>query len=177
MRVRDYLVSKYQMDKPTTLTKVEAKAFGIPFPLESGWLAKYGDQEIFEDQLQKLVLKLSKRLEKQERRNAENGASITRRGLEAIKSFIPRSKSIDVIRGDFLSSFEWRRLRMIAIKRYGARCQCCGATPDHGARIHVDHIKPRKAFPHLALDIENLQILCEECNHGKGNWDMSDWRQ
>lgn len=28
----------------------------------------------------------------------------------------------------------------------------------------------------LALSLENLQVLCAECNHGKGNWDMTDWR-
>ena len=33
-----------------------------------------------------------------------------------------------------------------------------------------------KLFPQLALDVDNLQILCHECNHGKGNWDMTDWR-
>lgn len=76
----------------------------------------------------------------------------------------------------FLKSYEWRRLRMQAIKRYGARCQCCGATTAHGIMIHVDHIKPRKTHPQLALDINNLQILCEVCNHGKGNWDQTDWR-
>jgi 5-methylcytosine-specific restriction endonuclease McrA len=77
----------------------------------------------------------------------------------------------------FLRTYEWRRLRMEAIKKYGRRCQCCGATPHDGAKIHVDHIKPRKIFPELALDIKNLQILCHECNHGKGNWDMTDWRK
>jgi 5-methylcytosine-specific restriction endonuclease McrA len=77
---------------------------------------------------------------------------------------------------EFLSSYEWRRVRMLAITKYGARCQCCGASPSDGAKIHVDHIKPRRLFPQLGLDLENLQILCEECNHGKGNWDMTDWR-
>ena len=77
----------------------------------------------------------------------------------------------------FLQTYEWRRVRMEALKKYGARCQCCGATPAHGAVMNVDHIKPRKLFPHLALDIKNLQILCHECNHGKGNWDMTDWRE
>lgn len=77
----------------------------------------------------------------------------------------------------FLMSFEWRRLRMQALKKYGSKCMCCGATPESGAIMNVDHIKPRKLFPSLALDINNLQILCHECNHGKGNWDMTDWRK
>jgi 5-methylcytosine-specific restriction endonuclease McrA len=65
---------------------------------------------------------------------------------------------------------------MQALKKYGAKCMCCGATPATGSIMNVDHIKPRKIFPELALDIDNLQILCHECNHGKGNWDMTDWR-
>jgi len=77
---------------------------------------------------------------------------------------------------EFLATYEWRRARMVALKKYGARCQCCGATPATGAVINVDHIKPRKLFPHLALDIDNLQVLCHDCNHGKGNWDQTDWR-
>jgi 5-methylcytosine-specific restriction endonuclease McrA len=65
---------------------------------------------------------------------------------------------------------------MEALKKYGPKCMCCGATPATGAVMHVDHIKPRKLFPELALALDNLQILCHECNHGKGNWDQSDWR-
>lgn len=76
----------------------------------------------------------------------------------------------------FLQSYEWRKVRMVALKKYGAVCQCCGATPQTGAVMNVDHIKPRKLFPQLALDVDNLQVLCHECNHGKGNWDMTDWR-
>ena len=82
----------------------------------------------------------------------------------------------DVTGAAFLESYAWRRLRMIALRYYGTKCMCCGATPERGAEIHVDHIKPRKVFPQLALDLSNLQILCHECNHGKGNWDMTDWR-
>jgi len=77
---------------------------------------------------------------------------------------------------EFLLSYEWRKIRMVVLKKYGARCQCCGASPATGAVMHVDHIKPRKLFPHLALDVDNLQVLCHECNHGKGNWDQTDWR-
>lgn len=31
-------------------------------------------------------------------------------------------------------------------------------------------------FPDLALSMDNLQVLCGDCNHGKGNWDVTDWR-
>lgn len=78
---------------------------------------------------------------------------------------------------DFLSTFEWKRVRMMALKKYGPVCQCCGASPATGAVMNVDHIKPRKLFPQLALDLDNLQVLCGDCNHGKGNWDMTDWRE
>lgn len=77
---------------------------------------------------------------------------------------------------DFLTSYEWRKLRMLALKKYGPKCQCCGASPTSGAIIHVDHIKPRRYHPELALDINNLQVLCQDCNHGKGAWDDTDWR-
>lgn len=83
---------------------------------------------------------------------------------------------IDVTSDAFLSTFQWRKVRMEALKKYGPRCMCCGATPATGAVMNVDHIKPRKKWPSLALDVNNLQILCHDCNHGKGNWDQTDWR-
>lgn len=79
-------------------------------------------------------------------------------------------------RVDFYSSPQWRALRMKVLVRWGARCQCCGVTPNDGAVMHVDHIKPRARHPELALDEENMQVLCEDCNMGKGAWDMTDWR-
>lgn len=86
-------------------------------------------------------------------------------------------KTLAFVAGDsFLSTYDWRRVRMEALKKYGPKCMCCGATPATGAVMNVDHIKPRKLFPELALELSNLQILCHECNHGKGNWDQSDWR-
>jgi 5-methylcytosine-specific restriction endonuclease McrA len=96
---------------------------------------------------------------------------------DKIKSTIkPSKKNIDVCSTAFLESFEWRKLRMVALTKYGNVCQCCGMSPKDGIVIHVDHIKPRKTHPELALDINNLQILCESCNHGKSNWDSTDWR-
>lgn len=103
---------------------------------------------------------------------------IPRRKKEPRFVYIPKPppRYINPNTDAFLESYEWRRVRMEALKRDGARCQCCGATPQDGLRMHVDHIKPRKMFPTLALDLDNLQVLCEICNHGKGNWDTTDWR-
>lgn len=78
----------------------------------------------------------------------------------------------------FYKSREWKELRYQALKAHGARCQCCGATAkESGQMMHVDHIKPRSKFPHLALDLSNLQVLCAACNLGKSNIDETDWRQ
>ena len=110
----------------------------------------------------------------------EDGATLPDKDYNK-RSFIEKHKDIVLCVpkkkiDNFLQSFEWRKLRMVALKKYGPRCQCCGATPATGAIMNVDHIKPRKLFPELSLDIDNLQILCHECNHGKGNWDTTDWR-
>lgn len=84
---------------------------------------------------------------------------------------------VDVKSSAFLKTRAWRELRYATIKRYGAVCLCCGATPKtSGEPIQVDHIKPRSLFPELALDPENLQPLCAPCNQGKSNTDFTDWR-
>jgi hypothetical protein len=75
----------------------------------------------------------------------------------------------------FLASFEWKRLRVKAFEKYGRACLCCGATPATGAVLNVDHVKSRRRRPDLALDLNNLQVLCGDCNHGKGNED-TDYR-
>jgi hypothetical protein len=77
----------------------------------------------------------------------------------------------------FLQSAAWRRLRYRILKERGARCEACGRGPKDGVVMNCDHIKPRRRYPELALDPNNIQVLCADCNHGKGNWDETDWRQ
>lgn len=78
---------------------------------------------------------------------------------------------------DFYLSREWKALRVRVLEKYGCACMMCGRSPKtHGVVIHVDHIKPRSKFPALSLDFENLQILCEDCNLGKGNRFDTDHR-
>lgn len=83
---------------------------------------------------------------------------------------------VPVTSREFLDTYAWRSLRMRVLTKRGARCECCGASPKDGIVINVDHIKPRMKFPELALEESNLQVLCDVCNHGKGNWDQTDWR-
>lgn len=77
---------------------------------------------------------------------------------------------------DFYSSRLWKILRYQAFEKYGNKCQCCGGGASDGLTMHVDHVKPRSTHPELELDINNLQVLCEDCNVGKLNqWD-TNWK-
>lgn len=75
----------------------------------------------------------------------------------------------------FYASYDWRRLRYEILLTFGFRCLACGRSPKEGAIIHVDHIKPLRKHWGLRLDRDNLQPLCDICNHGKGNWDETDF--
>jgi len=79
----------------------------------------------------------------------------------------------------FYRSHKWRRLRVDALEanrqRYGMlACECCGMIDV--AAFHVDHIYPRSTHPELALDPTNLQVLCDDCNIGKGTAYTTNWR-
>ncbi|MBL4940351.1 MAG: HNH endonuclease [Colwellia sp.] len=76
----------------------------------------------------------------------------------------------------FYKSVEWRRLRYDALVKHGGSCLACGRSAKDGVIMNVDHIKPRAKYPELAMDLNNLQVLCGGCNQGKGNRDETDWR-
>ena len=76
----------------------------------------------------------------------------------------------------FYKTREWRTIRMAALKNSEGVCTCCGARASDGVQLHVDHIIPRYKAPNLSLDINNVQILCDDCNMGTGAWDDTDWR-
>jgi HNH endonuclease len=80
---------------------------------------------------------------------------------------------------EFYRSHGWRRLRVDALEgnreRYGTlTCECCLTMA--AGQWHVDHIRPRSSHPELALEPANLQVLCEDCNVGKGARYATDWR-
>lgn len=80
---------------------------------------------------------------------------------------------------DYLATEEgiakWRQVRFDALRKAGGRCCLCGATAASGAVLHVDHIKPKSIFPALAFESSNLQVLCADCNMGKGNRSQDDF--
>ena len=86
------------------------------------------------------------------------------------KQAIPPSKPTR-IRG-------WQSLREQCFKLWGHRCVKCSWTPGRNEQhlLHVDHIKPKSKYPHLAEDINNLQPLCHSCNTSKGNNEEIDYR-
>jgi 5-methylcytosine-specific restriction endonuclease McrA len=65
----------------------------------------------------------------------------------------------------FYASSAWRNVRKIVLTRDHGFCVICRKTMP---RMQVDHIKPRKQFPHLALDLNNLRTLCPYC-HSKAD--------
>ena len=79
-------------------------------------------------------------------------------------------------RDPFLYTYEWKKVRYEALEFNDGRCSLCGISANDGAILNVDHIKPRRTHPELALTVSNLQVLCGTCNHGKGN-DDTDWRE
>ena len=83
---------------------------------------------------------------------------------ELAKLFACQSKN-------FLMSKEWKELKNLAKIKYGSKCLCCGSIKN----INIDHVKPRKFYPELSLDINNLQPLCSRCNKNKGN-KIKDYR-
>lgn len=105
--------------------------------------------------------------------NGQRHAMLKRFAREASCYERPTNRKTDK---DFYNSSAWKTLRYIALKNTDGRCECCGATAQDGVKIHVDHIKPRSLHPDLELDLENMQILCGDCNVGKSNLDDTDWR-
>lgn len=65
-------------------------------------------------------------------------------------------------------------MRYEVLRRGGGRCALCGATKNDRP-LQVDHIIPRSRGGRNTLD--NLQVLCDECNRAKSNRDDTDFRE
>ena len=110
---------------------------------------------------------LNNRIVRIEKKEEKKSLKIVRPKKKVIKNKRPKKKKKFVQSDRFLSSPEWRRARYDALKKNNGCCELCGRSKMDGIKLNVDHIKPRRKYPKLALDINNLQVLCNECNHGQ----------
>jgi 5-methylcytosine-specific restriction endonuclease McrA len=135
---------------------------------------------IAKKRLQSAILRLKdaerKPVIKKELKAARRSVRALKRNLSSIEIRLARKHNKVCSSDGFYNSSEWRALRYSAFELHGNSCCCCGKSPKDGVVMHVDHIKPRSLFPELALELNNLQILCEECNLGKSNRFATDWR-
>ena len=71
----------------------------------------------------------------------------------------------------FYHTAAWKRARAAALMRDGGMCQDCmdrmragyGIKPRRATMVH--HIVPIDERPDLALDLDNLRSLCDECHN------------
>ena len=78
----------------------------------------------------------------------------------------PAVRSPEALERDkFLDTAAWKRCRAAKLA-IDSDCEICAAKGKFEPAIDVDHIKPRRTHPELALDLRNLQSLCERC-HGQ----------
>lgn len=105
-------------------------------------------------------------------RSKVNGRSVAK-PKSPLKKPKPRTIRVVKVDKDFYISRAWRELRYDVLTTYGRKCRVCFRSE---IELHVDHIKPISKHPELALDFNNLQVLCVDCNKGKSNRDAIDWR-
>lgn len=95
-------------------------------------------------------------------------------------NFAPKNNQTN--KQEFYDSWEWTTIRYSTLLKYGKSCMVCGCQPGDErtgggvVKLCVDHIKPISKHWDLRLDENNLQVLCMECNKGKGAWDETDHR-
>lgn len=87
------------------------------------------------------------------------------------------------LRNTFYSSREWRELRQAILEKNHYECLWCKEngyiTTQENATLEVDHIKELEKYPELALDEDNLRVLCRDCHnkrHGRFNYRKSKKR-
>lgn len=70
----------------------------------------------------------------------------------------------------FYSTSEWRALRLQALRRARYCCEVCGVSVRKKGASRVDHIKPRRQHPALALVLSNLRVKCAKCDNRGAVW-------
>ncbi|WP_239255406.1 HNH endonuclease [Listeria ilorinensis] len=74
----------------------------------------------------------------------------------------------------FYKSGPWKRVRQDVLERDNYECQECKRSgrvttkvTTELVKLDVDHIKDLEHYPELALDLDNLETLCQVCHNRK----------
>lgn len=96
---------------------------------------------------------------------------------DAFLRLLARATKKEMVKKFDYQSDEFRMLRHKVFLRDGERCAKCGAKHSYNNWLEIDHIKPVSKYPALVMDIDNLQVLCRNCNRLKSNIDETDYRR
>lgn len=153
MKVINYLQAKYRQRYPTTCKVFEAKIFGIPYPLESGWLTRYGGAEINLSMLSSLERGLRRAL-----LSTSSNTAWAKEGLKAIDRahIIDRSLAI-TSEGAPYQSADWHTAVRVLLTLSRHTCALCSVADKE---FRVKHLVD---IPALFLDFDNLLVLCAPC--------------
>jgi 5-methylcytosine-specific restriction endonuclease McrA len=80
----------------------------------------------------------------------------------------------------FYKSGNWQSIRQQALERDNFECQECKrqGKVKTNVRLDVDHIKEIETHPELALELDNLQVLCvwhHNEKHGRFSKKENKW--
>ena len=152
----------------------ECGRFALPFTFSSENLSKY--KEIERDLLDAFIGVEGSPIviEMNERWFISKACSESK--YNALMSLLSMAAKIETPRKFDYQSDEFRKLRHMVFIRDGERCAKCGAKHSYNNWLEIDHIKPVSKYPTLGMDIDNLQVLCRNCNRLKSNIDETDYR-
>lgn len=181
MKIKDYLKMKGRKH----IGAETARLLGLEWPLQAGWGKQLMPSITPEFELKFLKsLEVPKKGSKKKKGYTPYGQKDASPNPDLSNRFPTNTEWKEIAarakkdaNDRFFKSEEWRTVRYKVITLHNGQCAACGRSKkEHGCVMHVDHIIPRSWQPELALEISNLQLLCEDCNLGKGNRDSTDWR-
>ena len=147
MKFSEYLIIRSGKQKGHALTRVEELSLGIDTKIK-GWVKRHKDVEVPYE----LACSFA--------RHILNNPKTARKVKIRIKSHFFPNENVEIVKKI------WNDLRLKVFERDGNICRFCGIQEDG---MHIDHKLPKFLFPSLTYDLDNLQVLCKNCNSRKGH--------
>ncbi len=112
--------------------------------------------------------KRDKQIREWQANNLKNGLCLqcTAVRLSFSKCYCLKHYFMDRSYSTFKTRKHWKVLQDMS---KNANCALCLSHLSSPGLIEFDHILPRKKYPHLISNINNIQTLCKTCNLSKGD--------